>query len=754
MGIMKSRFIYNREYKNFKFLTCVVLVILFSIIFKLKDSVYILYSVFLVLIVVLKNERVESLLEKELEFSLHKQRYKLAIEILNAAIWEWYEDEGLLYISSRLRTILKTDEIIDDFSKLKKYIYKEDYNKAKDVYNNFIKAKELKSIEFELRLVSLDGEIIPYKITGNAKIDEQGSYFINGVAMDQSFSKEQERKLKESEKNYRRALMGTKDIMFCIDPVSKEMTLNGNVIDFFKKEEDVLSEEDLLLYVLEGDRSKIKKLYKSFDKKEGDYYQIEFRIRVEDKIKWVSLRGKTFIEDKNFFIFGSLSDISDRKEKEDKINFMSYYDEVTGIPNRRYFNEKVKRRISICLENKRNIAIVFVDLDNFKYINDTYGHDIGDELLKNICNSIYKIIGIDSVMARFGGDEFVLSIENFKTKDELENILDSIIKVSNIKVAIDNRNIYCTLSMGVTVLKVDGYELKTLLKKADVAMYNAKSLGKNQYNFFDRDVSEKIDREFKIKEGLIHAVKDKELYGMLQPKYYSKDQTIEGYEYLVRWESSELGIVPPFEFISIAESFGLINDIGEYVIEDAFSMIKELSNLTNKEFKIAINISEVQIRDDSIVNFIRKKIDEYNIDARYIEIEITESVIMKCAEKNIDTLRKLKSLGITIALDDFGTGYSSLSYLRVLPIDVLKIDKSFVDYINKEKKSEYIIEKVIELSHNLNLKVVAEGVETKEQFKYLKNVGCDLIQGYYFSKPKSYGEILENERDIIKKVNV
>ncbi|MCR6513638.1 EAL domain-containing protein [Clostridium sp. LY3-2] len=751
---MKSRFIYKRKYKNLKFLLLVSVIVLLSVIIKLEDYIYIVYSALLLLIIVIKNEQVESLLENELESSLHKQRYKLAVEILDAAIWEWYEDEGLLYLSSRMRGILETDEVIDNFKKLEKYIFSKDLEKAKKIYCEFIKSNKIGDIEFELRLQSLSGRIIPYKITGNSKIDVKGSYFINGVAIDQSYRKEQEKKLEESEKNYRRALLGTKDIMFCLDIKTENMILNGNVFSLFNKGEKALSKKELLKYILEGDRIKIKKLYNSFDEKEGAYYETEFRIRVEDKIKWVSLRGKTFIEDNKFLIFGSLSDISDRKEKEDKINFMSYYDEVTGIPNRRYFNEKVKRRISICLEKKRNLAIVFIDLDNFKYINDTYGHDIGDELLKNICNSIYKIIGIDSVIARFGGDEFVLSIENFKTKDELEGILDNIIKVSNIKVSIDNRNIYCTLSMGVTVLRVDGYELKTLLKKADVAMYNAKSLGKNQYNFFDRDVSEKIDREFKIKEGLIHAIEEKELYGMLQPKYYSKDQTIEGYEYLVRWESSELGIVPPFEFIPIAESFGLINEIGEYVIEDAFSMIKELGRLSNKDFKIAINISEVQIRDDAIVNFIRKKIEEYNIDTRYIEIEITESVIMKCAEKNIDTLRKLKSLGITIALDDFGTGYSSLSYLRVLPIDVLKIDKSFVDYINKEKKSEYIIEKIIELSHSLNLKVVAEGVETKEQFKYLKNVGCDLIQGYYFSKPKSYGEILQNEKDIIKKVNV
>ena len=263
-----------------------------------------------------------------------------------------------------------------------------------------------------------------------------------------------------------------------------------------------------------------------------------------------------------------------------------------------------------------------------------------------------------------------------------------------------------------------------------MAMYLAKINGKNRYEFFDLKLLEVLDREFEIKKGLRRAIDKEEIRFLYQPKVKVDTGKVIGFELLVRWHSKNMGIVSPKEFIPIAENSGLIIPIGKYIIDESFKKCKELSLNTNKKFKMAINLSEVQIRDDEIVDYISMTLKKYNLDASYIELEITESIIMKSADKNIKTLEKLKELGVTLALDDFGTGYSSLSYLRTLPIDVLKIDKSFIDGILIEEKSEYIINSIIELSHYLNLLVVAEGVETKEKLVYLEKSSCDIIQGY------------------------
>ncbi|MGN0026140.1 MAG: putative bifunctional diguanylate cyclase/phosphodiesterase, partial [Clostridium sp.] len=330
---------------------------------------------------------------------------------------------------------------------------------------------------------------------------------------------------------------------------------------------------------------------------------------------------------------------------------------------------------------------------------------------------------------------------NVEGKNEIKGILDNIIKKLSNPLIIKDREIYSTLSIGVSIYPFDGKDIGILLKRSDMAMYLAKINGKNRYEFFDLKLLEVLDREFEIEKGLRRAIDKEEIRFLYQPKVNVNTGKVIGFELLVRWHSKNMGIVSPKEFIPIAENSGLIIPIGKYIIDESFKKCKELSLNTNKKFKMAINLSEVQIRDDEIVDYISMTLKKYNLDASYIELEITESIIMKSADKNIKTLEKIKRLGVTLALDDFGTGYSSLSYLRTLPIDVLKIDKSFIDGILIEEKSEYIINSIIELSHYLNLLVVAEGVETKEQLVYLEKSGCDIIQGYYFSKPIEFDDI-------------
>ncbi len=636
-------------------------------------------------------------------------------------------------------------------------------------------------------------------------------------------------------------------------------------------------------------------------REEKEYFSVEFRVESKKgEIIWIKQKGKRILEDDGLYIYGSISNISDSKEKEMKIYYMSHFDEVTRIPNRRYFIEKSKKMLirakrnekdfaivfldldnfkyvndtfghdanrryfiekskKMLIRAKRNekdFAIVFLDLDNFKYVNDTFGHDAGDKLLNSFCDSLNSVVNEKCLLARFGGDEFIIAIGDIEAKEEVVKILNDILDTFNrpflnsvvnekcllarfggdefiiaigdieakeevVKILNDildtfnrplkvaGKEIYCTVSIGVSFYRTDGKTVQALLKKADIAMYKAKANGKNRFCVFNKEVSDEINRELAVKRCLRSAIDNGEIYFELQPKYWCKSKKIEGFECLARWKSSELGYVYPDEFILASESSGSIIDIGKYLIDDAFKKCKYLTSIIDDKFKVAINLSQVQIRDVELLGYIKEKIDEYDIDPENIEFEVTESVIMKSAERNIEMLRKIKDLGTTIALDDFGTGYSSLNYLKRLPIDKVKIDKSFVsdigiiefevtesvimksaerniemlrkikdlgttialddfgtgysslNYLKRlpidkvkidksfvsdigiDLKSEFIIEKIIELAHMLNLEVVAEGVETKNQLHYLEKVNCDIIQGYYFSKPLGFDKLVK-----------
>ena len=289
----------------------------------------------------------------------------------------------------------------------------------------------------------------------------------------------------------------------------------------------------------------------------------------------------------------------------------------------------------------------------------------------------------------------------------------------------------------------DADNLDKLLKTADMAMHKAKEEGKNRFRFFDVDILTLLRRQYDIEKALRTSIEKKEIFMVFQPKISIKGEKVNGFEALVRWVSQELGFVSPAEFIPIAENTGFIVELGKYIIEESFKKCRELYESSDNKFHIAINISDIQLREEGFIDFVSALLNKYNIPPEYIEFEITEGVIMQSVSRNIELLLNLKKLGVSIALDDFGTGYSSLSYLKRLPIDVLKIDKSFVDGIGVDEKSEYIAESIIKLSHSLDLKVVAEGVETKEQLGYLDKMKCDIAQGYYFSKPEKFEIIKE-----------
>lgn len=414
-------------------------------------------------------------------------------------------------------------------------------------------------------------------------------------------------------------------------------------------------------------------------------------------------------------------------------------DALTGLLNRGAFDSlRAGLQANACA-----LALLLIDVDKFKNINDTYGHEVGDEILLKLCHRIENILDGRHTFARFGGDEFIIAFSDVINEIEIKGFLDELLLKVSKPFDVNNKKIYCSISIGVSVYPNDANRLDILLKTADMAMHTAKEEGKNRYKFFDINILKILKRQYEIEKALRTAIENKEIFMVFQPKILIKGEKVNGFEALVRWVNDELGFISPAEFIPIAEKSGLIIDLGKYIIEESFKKCRELCCSTKSKFHIAINISDIQLREEGFISFVSEMLEKYNIPPEFIEFEITEGVIMKSIVKNIELLIELKRLGVSIALDDFGTGYSSLSYLKRLPIDVLKIDKSFIDGIGVDEKSEYIAESIIKLSHSLNLKVVAEGVETKEQLGYLDKMKCDAAQGYYFSKPEKFQVIKE-----------
>ncbi|GAB6167768.1 hypothetical protein JCM1393_02280 [Clostridium carnis] len=724
----------------------ILVIIAIGITIYFNDSIIITLSLLCVILFIkniYKNKRYKRLYRIA---EVNNRRYKMALEALNGAVWEWDNKSQTVYMSNRMKRILKVNKEIESLNQWFDF-FTDDKEKedAKLFYKNICEKKNLSEFNIDHFITNSLGESMVVEVQGKGKIKDN-TFYLSGIITDITERKKQELILKERERKHRLVVEGSKDIIFCWDLQSNNVAFDNKIIkylDYETKDDLIISNSEWSKYIVPKDIEKYNlEMQRIVNSKIESYYEIDYRIKCRNnKILWLQSKGKKSIDNNGKeFIYGSLCDITDRKEKEIEVKHLSYYDEVTGMPNRRYFIDSVTEIIKKRQGTDERVAFIFIDLDNFKYVNDTYGHDVGDALLIKFSELINELSGKESFIARFGGDEFILAKYNIKDKNEVTVILDNIIKTLSKPININDKEVFCTLSIGVSIYPSDGKDITTLLKRADMAMYTAKENGKNRYKFFDMSILESLNREFEIEKGLRSAIINNEINLVYQPKIRVNSEEVIGYECLARWTSSKLGFIPPKEFIPIAESSRIIVDIGKYIIEECFKHCKDLSLKTDKKFKMAINLSDVQIRDEEIVRFVDSCLKKYNLSPEYIEFEITESIIMKSVQKNIEILQRLKELGITLALDDFGTGYSSLNYLRILPIDVLKIDKSFIDGINIDDRSEHIIQSIVELSHYFKLLVVAEGVETIEQLKYLKEVNCDIIQGYYYSKPKFFEE--------------
>jgi len=445
-------------------------------------------------------------------------------------------------------------------------------------------------------------------------------------------------------------------------------------------------------------------------------------------------------EIQNFIaIYTNLAEII---EMEEKANFLAYHDSLTKLPNRTQFEREIIDILELAKLENEKVAVLFIDLDRFKVINDTLGHHIGDEMLVQLSDRIKQQQQKSTLLARIGGDEFVVVMNLKKGRKEVEKMAEKLLSLIREPIAIHDYHLNTTASIGIAIYPDDGEDRNEIVKHADSAMYYAKEKGKDNYQFYTRQLSLDVEARLDLEQELLHALQKKELTLYYQPQYDLNTRKVVGAEALLRWSNKNLGSVSPDKFISIAEETGIIIDIGYFVFEEACKEYMHWIKLGLDIESISINISSIQFREDDIFKRFEEIIIKTGIPAHKIEIEITERFIMEYSTTNLTILEDLRNIGCKISIDDFGTGYSSMSYIKSLALDTIKIDKSFVSDLPHDSHDVEVSKAIIALSRSLGYQVVAEGIETVEQEMFLKMHHCDIGQGYYFAKPMSSGDFI------------
>lgn len=406
---------------------------------------------------------------------------------------------------------------------------------------------------------------------------------------------------------------------------------------------------------------------------------------------------------------------------------MAYHDTLTGFPNRTLFRDRLNQAIALAERTSKLIAVIFMDLDSFKNVNDTMGHKVGDELIIKVSRKLSESFRRSDTVSRFGGDEFLIMVGNLKSTGDVSKIADKVLNVFKTPFTVRSQEIHISASFGIAVYPFDGKDADTLIRNADIAMYEAKSRGKGQYCLCTEDMKEEIMLKHELSNKLYRVLENEELILHYQPLLSTKTGEIRCMEALVRWNLPDYGLIAPEMFIPLAEQNGLIGPIGEWVLKTACSQAKAWHEMGLTKIQISVNASVIQLHDSNFITTVEKILKETGLQAEYLNLEITESSAVKESDNILSTLQGLRKLGIEISIDDFGTEYSSLSRLNHLPVNRIKIDRSFINNLFKSEKDQALVRGMIHLSQTLGLRVVAEGVENKEQLEFLRKHGCDEI---------------------------
>ncbi|MCG8635000.1 MAG: EAL domain-containing protein [Desulfobacterales bacterium] len=597
------------------------------------------------------------------------------------------------------------------------------------------KAIETKSsYDLEYRIIRKDGREKIVNEIGEVVLDELGNARkIAGIVQDVSEQKKFKDEIELARKVFDNAVEGV------------VVTGRDGTIQFVNKgfttitgytEAEAIGQNPNLLKSDRHDREFYREMWAALDR-EGHWSGEIWNRRKSGEAypEWLSITAITNPQGEPIRYMSVFNDLSDIREREEQLKFQANYDALTGLPNRTLLRDRIDMSVRRVAREDHGLALIFLDMDDFKHVNDTLGHAKGDLLLQQLASRLLESVREQDTVARYGGDEFIVLIPDTNETDVIINIIERIRTCLQDSFVIDNKEFFLGVSIGVTTCPDDGTDPDTLIANADMAMYRSKEVGKGRYAFFTSELNKQVSRRVELEVDLRLALSRQEFSLYFQPKVDISANRICGAEALIRWNHPEKGVVSPMEFIPLAEETGLINPMGEWILDEACAMAKAWSKVLNRYFSIAVNISSRQVKDVDLVEQVRAVLGRHQIPAECLELEITESSVMGNVEKAKNTLRALHDMGIRISLDDFGTGFSSLSYLRIFPISNLKIDKSFIDDIPGDTDSNTMVSTIISMAGHLNLTTVAEGVEEHSQFEFLKTNGCNQIQGYFFAPP-------------------
>jgi len=606
--------------------------------------------------------------------------------------------------------------------------------------------------DLEYRIVHADGSIRWVQESGGPLFNEKGELeALEGFIQDITRRKHSEQQAQEAEERYRSIFENAIEGIYQTSPTGQYLNFNPALARIYGYD----STHDLVkgicdiqkqLYVDPNKRAEFTALMKVHGKVLNFVAQV---YRKNGDIIWITENAHEVrdADGKLLFYEGTVEDISERKNYERQIEYQATHDTLTGLPNRTLLTDRLQQCMSYADRYGSILAVAFVDLDQFKIINDSMGHHVGDELLVTMAGRLSNNVRESDTVVRLGGDEFVLLLTSMQNVDDIAQGMQRILAAVMDPCVIDGRDFVVSCSIGIGIYPDDGATPSTLFKNADLAMYKAKQLGRNNFQFYSRELKEVLTERVEIEYRLRSAIENEEFLLYYQPKMDFATGKMCGAEALIRWQPPGAAMISPLSFIPVAEETGQIEEIGRWVLINACRKAKELNTLMGRPIPVAVNVSPRQFRQLDLVNTVASVLKSTELDPQCLELEITESCLIHDTRNFIKTLHDLKALGIKLSIDDFGTGYSSMAYLKDFPVDRLKIDKVFVGNLETESTNIGILKAIVALGHGLGLKVVAEGVETAYQQAFLHGIGCDELQGYYFSRPlpaEAFVELLSN----------